>query len=56
MTKQTIGIGLLGLGTVGTGVVKIINSPEDRNPLVSNIKIEKVAGTEKTYSCQNYSR
>ena len=41
--NQKIGIGLLGLGTVGTGVANIINSPEGRNPLVSNIKIARVA-------------
>ena len=41
--NQQIGIGLLGLGTVGTGVANIVNSPQGRNPLVSNIKIARVA-------------
>ena len=38
-----IGIGLLGLGTVGSGVVQILHSPEGRNPLVSNIKLKRIA-------------
>jgi len=41
--NQQIGIGLLGLGTVGTGVANIITSPQGRNPLVSNIRIARVA-------------
>ncbi len=41
--NQKIGIGLLGLGTVGTGVANIINSPEGRNPLVARIKIARIA-------------
>ena len=42
MTKM-VGIGLLGLGTVGTGIAKIINSPEGRHPLVSKIHLARVA-------------
>ncbi|WP_269622749.1 homoserine dehydrogenase [Prochlorococcus marinus] len=42
MTKK-IGIGLLGLGTVGTGVANIVNSPEGRHPLVSSIHLAKIA-------------
>ncbi|WP_320677135.1 homoserine dehydrogenase [Prochlorococcus sp. MIT 1300] len=38
-----IGIGLLGLGTVGTGVARILLEPKGRNPLVSNVHIAKVA-------------
>tara|TARA_Y100001968_G_scaffold218310_1_gene200988 strand:- start:11970 stop:13289 length:1320 start_codon:yes stop_codon:yes gene_type:complete len=43
---QNIGIGLLGLGTVGSGVAKILQSPEGRNPLVSQLKIKRVAVRE----------
>tara|TARA_Y100001968_G_scaffold332048_1_gene388795 strand:+ start:2319 stop:3638 length:1320 start_codon:yes stop_codon:yes gene_type:complete len=42
MTKH-IGIGLLGLGTVGSGVVKILQSPNGRNPLVSRLKLNRIA-------------
>ena len=41
--NQIIDIGLLGLGTVGTGVVNIINSPKGRHPLVSSINISRIA-------------
>ncbi len=41
--NQIIDIGLLGLGTVGTGVVNIINSPKGRHPLVSSINIARIA-------------
>ena len=40
---KKIGIGLLGLGTVGGGVANIIQSPEGRNPLVGEIELVKVA-------------
>ncbi len=40
---KTIGIGLLGLGTVGAGVLKIIETSEGRNPLVSNLEVMRVA-------------
>ncbi len=40
---QKIGIGLLGLGTVGTGVANILNSPEGRHPLVASINIVRIA-------------
>ncbi len=42
MTSK-IRIGLLGLGTVGTGVVKIVLSPEGRHPLVSEVSLKKIA-------------
>lgn len=42
MTKN-IGIGLLGLGTVGTGVAQIINSPEGRHPLTSRVELKRIA-------------
>ncbi|PSF35300.1 homoserine dehydrogenase [Aphanothece hegewaldii CCALA 016] len=35
-------IGLLGLGTVGTGVAKILLDPVGRNPLIKEITIERV--------------
>ena len=38
-----IGIGLLGLGTVGAGVASILNSPEGRHPLIADLQIAKVA-------------
>ncbi len=41
--KKKIGIGLIGLGTVGTGVAKIINSPLGRHPLVSQLELRRIA-------------
>ncbi len=38
-----VGVGLLGLGTVGAGIAKILNSPEGRHPLVSKIHIARIA-------------
>ena len=38
-----IGIGLLGLGTVGAGVASILSSPEGRHPLIADLQIAKVA-------------
>jgi homoserine dehydrogenase len=40
---MTIGIGLLGLGTVGAGVAGIVASPEGRHPLVGNLALRRVA-------------
>ncbi len=40
--RTKIGIGLLGLGTVGSGVLSILKDPKGRNPLVSDIEIVKV--------------
>ena len=40
---KKIGIGLLGLGTVGQGVASIISDPIDRNPLVRELEILGVA-------------
>jgi homoserine dehydrogenase len=40
---MTIGIGLLGLGTVGAGVAGIVSSPEGRHPLVGNLALRRVA-------------
>jgi homoserine dehydrogenase len=40
---MTIGIGLLGLGTVGAGVAEILSTPEGRHPLVGQLKLERVA-------------
>ena len=36
---KKIGIGLLGLGTVGQGVANIINNPNDRHPLVGELEL-----------------
>ena len=40
---MTIGIGLLGLGTVGAGVAGILTTPEGRHPLVSQLALRRVA-------------
>jgi homoserine dehydrogenase len=40
---MTIGIGLLGLGTVGAGVAAILASPEGRHPLVAELEMRRVA-------------
>ncbi len=40
---MTIGIGLLGLGTVGAGVAAILASPEGRHPLVAQLALRRVA-------------
>ena len=41
--ETKIGIGLLGLGTVGGGVADILQSPKGRNPLVSKVELIRVA-------------
>ena len=40
---MTIGIGLLGLGTVGAGVAEILLNPQGRHPLVSQLALKRVA-------------
>ena len=40
---KKIGIGLLGLGTVGQGVANIISDPKDRHPLVGELELLAVA-------------
>jgi len=40
---MTIGIGLLGLGTVGAGVAAILASPTGRHPLVGELVLKRVA-------------
>jgi homoserine dehydrogenase len=40
---MTIGIGLLGLGTVGAGVAAILASPAGRHPLVGQLALRRVA-------------
>ena len=40
---MAIGIGLLGLGTVGAGVAAILASPEGRHPLVADVALRRVA-------------
>lgn len=40
---MAIGIGLLGLGTVGSGVAAILASPQGRHPLVVELVLERVA-------------
>ena len=38
-----IGVGLLGLGTVGGGVASILLNPQERHPLVKDLELVKVA-------------
>ena len=38
-----IGVGLLGLGTVGAGVANILLTPENRHPLIAELDIRRVA-------------
>ena len=40
---MTIGIGLLGLGTVGAGVAEILQTPNGRHPLVGDLALKRVA-------------
>ena len=40
---KKIGIGLIGLGTVGQGVANIISNPNDRHPLVGELELVGVA-------------
>jgi homoserine dehydrogenase len=40
---MSIGIGLLGLGTVGAGVAAILATPEGRHPLVGQLALRRVA-------------
>ena len=40
---MTIGIGLLGLGTVGAGVAGILATPSGRHPLVAELELRRVA-------------
>jgi len=40
---KKVGIGLLGLGTVGQGVANIINQPKDRHPLVGELELIGIA-------------
>lgn len=35
-------VGLLGLGTVGTGVVQILQQPQQRHPLLASVEIQRV--------------
>ena len=35
-------IGILGLGTVGTGTVQILQDPVGRHPLLQSVEIERV--------------
>jgi homoserine dehydrogenase len=38
----TCKIGLLGLGTVGTGIAKILLSPRNRHPILSEVEIQRI--------------
>ena len=40
---KKVGIGLLGLGTVGQGVANILSQPKDRHPLVGELELVSVA-------------
>lgn len=39
---MALSVGILGLGTVGSGVVQILLTPEGRSPLLQGVKIAKV--------------
>ena len=39
---MSLGVGLLGLGTVGTGVAEILLNPEGRQPLVRQLQLHKI--------------
>ena len=41
-SKATLKVGILGLGTVGTGVAKILLDTQGRHPLLNQFEIEKV--------------
>ena len=41
-SKSTLKVGLLGLGTVGSGVAKILLDTQGRHPLLNRVEIEKV--------------
>tara|TARA_Y100001968_G_scaffold333212_1_gene394752 strand:- start:3634 stop:4950 length:1317 start_codon:yes stop_codon:yes gene_type:complete len=41
--NKKINVGILGLGTVGTAVAKILQDPKGRNPLISNICLSRAA-------------
>ena len=38
-----VGVGLLGLGTVGGGVASILQTPSERHPLVGELQLIRVA-------------
>ena len=38
-----VGVGLLGLGTVGGGVASILQNPDERHPLVGDLELIRVA-------------
>ena len=40
---MAIGVGLLGLGTVGAGVAAILRGPEGRHPLVGELALQRIA-------------
>ena len=40
---MAIGVGLLGLGTVGAGVAAILMGPEGRHPLVGELALQRIA-------------
>jgi homoserine dehydrogenase len=44
VTGITVGIkvGLLGMGTVGTGTVEILLNPKDRHPLMKELELSRV--------------
>ena len=44
---MTIGVGMLGLGTVGVGVATILTSPEGRHPLVVSTDVRRPAAIQQ---------
>ncbi len=45
---KRIGVGLLGLGTVGAGVANILQNPAGRHPLVSQLELVSIAVRDKS--------
>ena len=44
-----VGVGLLGLGTVGGGVASILQNPSERHPLVGELELIRVAAVSYTH-------
>ena len=40
-----VGVGLLGLGTVGGGVASILQNPSERHPLVAELELWRIEAT-----------
>ncbi|MFN3927851.1 MAG: homoserine dehydrogenase [Pseudanabaenaceae cyanobacterium] len=45
---MTVAVGILGLGTVGTGTVQVLRSPAGRHPLLQTVQIARVGVRDLT--------